>query len=121
MVRSTEREEFTDFKEPMDLDGYIASGELTLKAIEYGLEDIDELYPFNKTIQEPTFKAHVNLDEQKFVRMKERHLKVFLSNDINVVVWNYAKRPTVTEFDVIGGLKENNYGGITYQIETFFK
>lgn len=121
LVRSTEREEFTDFKEPMDLDKYIASGELTLKTIEYGLEDIDELYPFNKTIQEPTFKAHVNLDEQKFVRMKERHLKVFLTKDVNVVVWNYAKRPTVTEFDVIGGLKENNYGGITYQLETFFK
>jgi len=120
LVRSTEREEFTDFKEPIDLDKYIATGELTAKVLEYGLEDIDELYPFNKTIQEPTFKAHVNLDEQRFVRMKERHLKVFLSKDVNVIVWNYAKRPTVTEFDVSGALKENDYGGITYQLETFF-
>ena len=120
LVRSTEREEFTDFKEPIDLDKYIATGELTAKVLEYGLEDIDELYPFNKIIQEPTFKAHVNLDEQRFVRMKERHLKVFLSKDVNVIVWNYAKRPTVTEFDVSGALKENDYGGITYQLETFF-
>ena len=120
LVRSTEREEFTDFKEPIDLDKYIATGELTAKVLEYALEDIDELYPFNKTIQEPTFKAHVNLDEQRFVRMKERHLKVFLSKDVNVIVWNYAKRPTVTEFDVSGALKENDYGGITYQLETFF-